>query len=91
MKDSQKLKEMEEEAMTEEINKLVKEEAKKDIGNLREDLSVLFEQQDKTMKNPRKLSYSQHWMEHWREKIAKQYLFFFNLGEELKKGAEDEN
>ncbi len=64
----------------EEIKELTEEEAKKDIKNLREDLSILFEQEDKTMADARKLSYSEHWMIHWRKKIAEQYLFFYELG-----------
>ena len=66
-----------------EIKKLTEEEAKKDINRLREDLSILFEQEDKGMKDSRKLSYSEHWMKHWRKKIAEQYIFFYNLGLDL--------
>ena len=62
-----------------EIKKLTEEEAKKDINRLREDLSILFEQEDKGMKDSRKLSYSEHWMKHWRKKIAEQYIFFYYL------------
>lgn len=63
-----------------EILELSEEEAQKDIKNLREDLSILFEQEDKKMRNPRKLLYSEHWMAHWRKKIVEQYVFFYNLG-----------
>ena len=63
-----------------EIESLTKEESEIDIKNLREDLSILFEQEDKGMKNARKLPYSEHWMKHWGKKIAEQYLFFYKLG-----------
>ena len=66
-----------------EVEELVEEEAKKDIKGLREDLSILFEQEDKKMENARRLPYSEHWMKHWRKRIAKQYLFFYKLGKEL--------
>ena len=66
-----------------EIERLSIDEAEKDINNLDKDLHILFEQEDKTMANPRKLSYSEHWKRHWKKKIAKQYMFFYNLIKEL--------